>query len=192
MLICEMDAAAYGPDMRMKSGTEKAPMIRDMGGPPQRWRRLIWFVLAANGVLNAAALVAVPAFASTGKAPVIESTSWALGGQITVEAQINPEGLAATYEIGLACGACGPPGYSPSVGVLRPVNEVLTVSLNLTGIKPGTYKFYVHARNSAGEASWSSQFEVPTVPPGACPEWCSTSELPQPELTQGTAESAER
>jgi hypothetical protein len=161
-------------------------------GLRQQRHHFVGVALAAYAALSTGTLVPAPALASTGKAPIIATTGWGSGGEISVHAQINPEGLETSYEIRLACGSCGPSGYSPSVGVLPAVDEELTVNLDLTGIKPGTYTFDVYASNSAGQAFWSSQFEVPPIPPGACPEGCSTTEPYKPEVSQASIEANER
>lgn len=149
-------------------------------------------MLAWCAILSAVALLAVPALAAEGKPPVIVSTGWGIGGKVTVEAEINPEGLATSYEIRLECQTCGPAGYSPSVGQLPAVNEARAVSLDLTGIQPGSYRFDVLATNSAGEAFRSSELKVPPIPPGACPNGCSTNEPYKAEVSKASRESAER
>ncbi len=103
---------------------------------------------------------------------MIVSTGSAIGGEVTVEAQINPEGLETHYEIKLACETCGPAGDRPSGGQLPASYAPETVSLELTGIQSGSYAFDVLARNAAGEAFISSELTVPQVPPGACPNGC--------------------
>ena len=153
-------------------------------------RRTFEFVLAACVILSAAALLAAPALAAEGKPPVIVSTGWGVGGE--VEAEINPEGLETSYEIKLECQICGPAGYSPSVGQLPAVSEARTVSLNLTGIQPGSYWFDVLATSSAGEAFRRSELKVLPIPPGACPYGCHTNKPYEAEVSEASRESAAR
>jgi hypothetical protein len=143
--------------------TQRKPMayiLRRVRGS----RRALEPVLAGCAILSTAALLTAPALAAEGKPPIIVSTGWAIGGQVTVEAEINPEGLETSYEIRLECQACGPAGYSPSVGHLPAVKEVRTVSLNLTGIQSGSYWFDVLATNSTGEAFRRGELEVRLAP----------------------------
>jgi hypothetical protein len=78
------------------------------------------------------------------------------------------------------------------LGNSLPSNEARTVSLNLTGIQPGSYWFDVFAANSAGEAFRRSELKVPPIPPGACPNGCSTNEPYKAEVSKASLESAER
>ncbi len=161
--------------------------------PAGRRRRAPRLVLAA-AVL--AALALTPAIAAaTGKAPVIVSLSSGDGGEITVGAKINPHGLKTSYELALVCHACGPAGYQPAVGQLPAAEEAQTVSLNLTGIEPGAYRFYAYATNADGEAFQEGELNVP--PGSPCPDGCPTPNPPYspPELpwaNQSGNEAAER
>ena len=148
----------------------------------QRARRPLGLVLA--GAIFASALAPTAAGATEGRPPEIVSTGSGIGGEVTVSAQINPEGLETSYEIKLACSACAPAGYSPAAGTLPAVNESRTVTLNLTGIKSGTYGFEVRASNTAGYTSRSGEFTVPEVPPGACPDGCSNNEPYKNEVSE--------
>jgi hypothetical protein len=148
------------------------------------WRRS-WAVLLALGcaVLGWSALSATSALAFQGKGPVIESMSAGIGGEVTVGAKINPEGLETTYAIALECPSCEPSDQRVE-GRLPAGQEGVEVSLTLTGLKPGTYWFGVLANNAAGEAFRRSDIlEVPAVPPGACPDGCPVTEpYTPPEL----------
>jgi hypothetical protein len=117
--------------------------------------------LSACVATSALALSVSPALATEGKAPVIASTESGTGGGVTVSAQINPGDLETSYEIKLVCSSCAPAGYAPAAGTLPPANEARTVTLNLTGIQPGSYRFEVFAGNSAGDASQSGELYVP-------------------------------
>lgn len=165
-----------------KAGTSRPPtaptmipkfriMGKQIAHTPQRTRRPLGLAAA---ILAAFALAPATAGAAEGRPPEIVSTGSGIGGEVSVSAQINPEGLETTYEIKLACSSCAPAGYSPAVGTLPAVNEARTVTLNLTGIKPGTYSFEVKASNTAGYTSRTGEFTVPEVPPGACPNGCSS------------------
>jgi hypothetical protein len=94
-----------------------AYILRRIRGPG----RTLESVLAGCAILSAAALLAAPALAAGGKPPVIVSTGSGIGGEVTVEAEINPKGLETSYEVRLECQTCGPAGYSPSVGQLPAV-----------------------------------------------------------------------
>jgi hypothetical protein len=160
----------------------------------QRARRPLGLVLA--GAIFASALAPTAAGATEGRPPEIVSTGSGIGGEVTVSAQINPEGLETSYEIKLACSACAPAGSSPAAGTLPAVNESRTVTLNLTGIKSGTYGFEVRANNTAGYTSRIGEFTVPEVPPGACPDGCSkneenTAEVPVWYTNLSSSESAQ-
>jgi DNA polymerase III gamma/tau subunit len=152
--------------------------------------------LLAAAVLAALALAPATAGAAEGRPPEIVSTGSGVGGEVTVSAQINPEGLETSYEIKLVCSLCGPAGYSPAVGTLSAVNEARTVTLNLTGIQPGTYNFEVLAHNADGNTSHSGELDVPSTPPGACPDGCSkneenTAEIPPWSTALSNSESAQ-
>jgi hypothetical protein len=111
-----------------------------------------------------------------------------IGGEVTVSADINPEGLETSYEIKLECGTdepvpCDSIPSERGEGHLAADYGVHEVSLVLTGLQPGTYWFGVRASNSAGEASRSSNIlSIPPVPPGACPNGCPTPEPYKPEI----------
>jgi hypothetical protein len=122
------------------------------------------------------------------------------GGEVTVGAEINPEGLETTYEIRLECGPdepvlpCRPiPNSQHTDGRLAAGHEARTVSLTLTGLQPGTYWFGVYASNAAGETFRRSDIlDIPPIPPGACPEGCSSNEPYKPEVPQASLEAAQR
>jgi hypothetical protein len=146
--------------------------------------------LAAAAIL--AALTPATALA-TDKAPVIsEGSASELDGEITIEAQIDPEGLATTYEILLEC-----PSHETcqhTEGTLPAVEEPRAVQLVLTDPQPGeTYIFTVTARNADGQTSGSWRFKAPQptetlpveepIPPGAAPEGSKVTEpYTPPEL----------
>lgn len=172
-------------------------MSRQTAHTPHRARRPLGLALAA-AILVALVLALTPAVAGAaeGRPPEIVSTGSGIGGEVSATAQINPEGLETTYEIKLVCESCGPPGYRPATGQLQAVQETISVRLNLTGIKSGTYGFEVKARNTAGDTSRTGELTVPEVPPGACPDGCSKneqygSEIPQWYINLSNSESAQ-
>jgi len=125
-------------------------------------------LLAALGVAVCLLIFSSSAIASS--EPMIESMGAGIGGEVTVSAYINPEGLETTYEIKLECGS-GEPVPCDSIpsqrreGHLAAGYAAQEVSLTLTGLQPGTYWFGVRASNSAGEVSRSSDIlEVPESP----------------------------
>ncbi len=117
--------------------------------------------LIACASISIAALSATPALAGKGEAPKIESMGTAVGGEVTVSAHINPEGLETSYEIKLECGP-GEPVPCDSIpserqdGHLPADYELHEVKLTLTGLQPGTYWFGTRAINTAGGALWVS------------------------------------
>lgn len=130
----------------------------------------------AAAILAAWALPATPALAAEGKRPVIVSMGAGIGGEVTVSAHIDPEGLETTYEIKLECGPgepvpCDSMPNQRAEGRLAGDQEIHEVSLTLTGLQPGTYWLGVNAHNAAGEAFRSSDIlTIPPIPPGACPD----------------------
>ncbi len=159
-------------------------------------------MLAGCAVLGAAALPTAPALAAEGKPPMIESMGTGIGGEVTVSAHIDPEGLETSYEIKLECGTdepvpCDSIPSERREGHLTADYEVHEVSLTLTGLQPGTYWFGVRASNSAGETSQSSDLlTIPTPPPGAFPEGTGpgkqySSETPQWVNELANSESAQ-
>jgi hypothetical protein len=93
--------------------------------------------------------------------PVIESVGSGVGGEVTLSAHINPDGLETSYEIGLECLPCQP-GDQWAKGTLPAVDESRIVTLTLTGVQPGRHWFAVRASNADGEESRRSEaLEIP-------------------------------
>ena len=166
-----------------------------------------WLVLMAiTGLLLLAAGTLSTAPAAAASEPLIsEGSASELDGEITIEAQINPEGLATTYEILLECS--DQPHCQTTQGTLPAVEESRAVQLVLTDLQPGeTYIFTVTARNADGQTSGSWRFKAPQpaetlpveepIPPGAAPEGAKVTEhYAPPELpwaNQSGKEGAER
>ncbi len=142
--------------------------------------------LIACATMSVAALSAAPALAGEGEAPKIESLNIRIGGEVTVGAHINPEGLETSYEIKLECGPeepvpCDSIPNERQEGHLPADYELHEVKLTLTGLQPGTYWFGTRAINTAGEALWVSDgLKIPSL----CPSGCEP--LPFPEGTAPT------
>jgi hypothetical protein len=152
-----------------------------------RWRQAACrLALVACATTSVAALSATPALAGEGEAPKIESLGTAVGGEVTVSAHINPEGLETSYEIKLECGPeepvpCDSIPSERQDGRLPADYELHEVTLTLTGLQPGTYWFGTRAINTAGEALWvSNGLKIPSL----CPNGCEP--LPFPEGTAPT------
>jgi hypothetical protein len=153
------------------------------------WRTLQVAFASCAILAGGLAFSAGRTLAAEGKRPVIGSVGSGAGGEITISADIDPENLETSYELRLECGpeepmACDELPNEHTQGRLPPVEESREVSMTVTGLKPGKYWFGVSAVNADGEASWSSDIlTVPEVPPGACPDGCSTTEpYTPPEL----------
>jgi hypothetical protein len=163
-----------------------------------RYPRSALLAAALCALTYYAALLPAPALASDLGRPVIESMSAGADSEITVGAQINPEGLDTTYEINVECrsigATCEPLSNAPrGTGMLPAGFAGEEVSLNVTGLEPGTYWFSVFAQNALGVAYQRSNIlNVPAVPPGACPTGCpSTGEQYGSEIPGWFAEAAE-
>jgi hypothetical protein len=135
---------------------------------------------------------AANALAAGGERPTIEDTTTKVyEHEGTIEAQIDPQGSETTYEIWLECrGAHEPtwPCEQRVEGRLAAGFEAKTVSLQLTGLQEGTYYEYgVVASNSAGQTNESGVniMQDPVIPPGACPDGCSSGKPYEPEISAG-------
>ncbi len=118
----------------------------------------------ATAILAALALAPASAPAEQSGPPMIESVGSGVGGEVTLSAHINPDGLETSYEIGLECSPCGP-GDQWAKGALPAVDESRTVTLTLTGVQPGRHWFAVRASNTDGETSQRSDIlEIPSSP----------------------------
>ncbi len=144
-------------------------------------RSMRWLALTAStGLLLLAALALAPAApAATARPIVSEGSASELDGEITIEAQIDPEGLATSYEILLECRTHETCQHTE--GTLPAIEEPRAVQLVFTDPQPGeTYIFTVIARNADGQTSGSWRFKAPQltetlpveepIPPGAAPE----------------------
>jgi hypothetical protein len=116
-------------------------------------------------VLAVVMLVPVSALAAQTASPSIESIGSGAGAEITINANINPEGLETSYEIGLECSPCGQ-GDQWAHGTLPAVHESREITLALTGLQSGrTYWFAVRAANADGETSRRGEtLEIPSSP----------------------------
>lgn len=77
------------------------------------------------------------------------------------------------------------------MGELSAVQEPITVSLDLAGTKPGTYRFEVLAHNAAGYALDRSELTVQEPPPGAFPGGLGGGEQYTATVSAGEIASAE-
>ncbi|HXA55243.1 MAG TPA: hypothetical protein VNV37_10275, partial [Solirubrobacteraceae bacterium] len=131
-----------------------------------------------------------------GKAPVIEglSASHITQDDATLEAQINPEGLATTYELWME-DPCRPPmecirvpllasGSIPATATEESVSVDLASSDKQLNVEPGmTYTYWVIAKNAAGTTEVQKTFKTP--PAGTAPviESVSISNLTKTDAT---------
>jgi hypothetical protein len=138
-------------------------MSRQTAYSSRRARRPLTLALTA-AILAVLAFIPVSAPAAQDGAPFIEGVGSAAGGEITIHAKINPEGLETSYEIGLECSPCGP-GDQWATGTLPAVQESREVTLALTGLQPGRrYWFAARALNADGETSRRGEtLEIPSA-----------------------------
>jgi hypothetical protein len=124
------------------------------------------------GLAAVAAVALAPGSAQAAQtgAPFIEGIGSGAGGEVTIDATINPEGLETSYELGLECSPCRSSDQWTK-GTLPAVQEGLEVTLALTGLQPGRrYWFAVRALNADGEAFRRGEtLEIPP-PLGSFPE----------------------
>lgn len=154
--------------------------------------------LSVCAIVVCCALAAAPALA-TGKHPVIGALSSSGGGEVTVGAKINPEGLDTSYEIAMECqlrekaGACETALTGPTAaGVIPGGEESQEVSLNVTSLQAGSYLFGVLATNSAGGEFRRGELTIPPrIEP--CSSGCNPYERPpNPEAGQHGEEAGAR
>ncbi len=147
------------------------------------WRsRRLALVVAA--ILCAGVLFAPPALAS-GR-PIIENLTASaryetmmvgFGGEIAVDANIDPEGLETTYETWPECALCGT-NFLYTEGSLPAVDEVRAVTLTLHDLQPGgNYWVSLRVRNAAGEAFQRSDDVVVPESPGSFPDGTAPVEV---------------
>jgi hypothetical protein len=157
--------------------------------------------LVTLGIIVCAAAVAMlpsQAMAGNDGRPVIIDTSVAIGGEVTVGAEIDPEGHATTYEVVLECGpdepvSCGSLPAERVVGSLPSAYAAQAVRLTLTGLQPGKYWFGVRASNEAGETvQLGNAVEVP--PPSPCADGCPGGSGPpyDPPVSKESLEQADK
>jgi hypothetical protein len=133
-------------------------------------------VALVSCVVLAGSLVLMPA-AALARAPLIGPVSANAGfyGEGLIKTQIDPEGNETTYKVSADCEDTALCQHTE--GILPADNEEHPISLELAGLKPGvTYHFDIYATSNAGEMNWPGEFTAPVIPPGACPDGCSSSE----------------
>jgi hypothetical protein len=134
------------------------------------------------------------------QAPVIESASSTSLGETSValDARIDPDGLATTYQFWLECEIpsttmtfCEPGATSVLLhaGSLAALGEGQDVSYELTGLHAGyTYVYRVVASNSSGTVE--DPYNVAqTSPPGACAKCANETPAYVPEVSQWSIEA---
>lgn len=126
---------------------------------------------------------------ATGMRPVIESLSAGAGGEVTVGAKINPEGLDTSYELRIECalreaaGPCETTLSGPTTeGVIPGGGGSDEVRLNVTSLKSGSYLVGVRASNAAGGVSRQGELTIPPRIEG-CAEGCASHEPYKREST---------
>lgn len=146
-------------------------------------------VLSSGGICSAAQALTV-------KKPLIDCEGTATGGpepdDAILVACIDPEGAATTYEFKVVCrlregseeceGGEPPAGSGPLSGTIAAGYESQSVSVRVTGLKPGDYWWSVTATNSEGSTAWSKQ--------GLVVAEVKTSEQPVNEAVRLGAERA--
>lgn len=143
----------------------------------------------ASAVLVVCMLAPAAASAAAGAPPQIESVEARTSGEVVVEAEINPEGLATGWVMELACGLCAPAGYKPASGRLAASGGPQRVALDLKGIAYGFYPVEIAAVNSAGFAYAYGQIHVALpVPENKATPFEST---PVPWAAENAAEAAQ-
>jgi hypothetical protein len=159
-----------------------------------RWTKRSFLSRALRLALVSCAILAgglaLTAAAASARAPLIGPVSASAGfyGEGLIETQIDPEGYETTYKISADCEV--PVLCQHTEGTLPADNEEHPISLKLAGLKPGvTYHFDIYATSNAGEMNWPGEFTAPVIPPGACPNGCSTTGPYEPApVTQGELE----
>ena len=149
------------PVITVREGAVDARRNLTLGRAAPHLRALRCALFSCAILTSATIFSAAPTLAAESKPPVIVSMSAGTGGEVTVGAQINPEGLETRYEIKLECGPdeplpCDSIPSERREGHLAAGYEVQEISLTLTGLQSGTYWFGVRASNSSGETSRSS------------------------------------
>jgi hypothetical protein len=173
--------------------------VRHAAAPTALHRRRAVTLGLATAIL--VALPAAPALAAEDRAPVIDKTTLVSVTEVgaTIEAQINPEGLEAGYEIKLVWQDADPPapgepmtGSHSQSGQLAASFDDQTVSAVLTGMQRGyTYWYQVIAANANGKTKSGAQ-PFGYLNGGAYPEGEGLGPPREPELSQETLESGVR
>jgi hypothetical protein len=155
--------------------------MRGSSGRSHRLRaaRVLAVLLVALG--GEAALGAAPSSAAASAVPQVEyrTPSQVTQTSATIEAAIDPEGGATSYEIFLECqqpaqatSGCEPltVGAQLQHGVLPAGFEAHTVTSPVSGLQPGyLYKYSVIATNSVGREGWVGNGLVTCPATGECP-----------------------
>jgi hypothetical protein len=152
----------------------------------------------------AVSLAFAPSALATAGEPVIGSVSASNITErgATLEAQVDPQGSATTYEIWLECqvaslqagAGCGSgsepvPGSPRGHDVIAVGSENRTVGVTVTGLHPGySYWYGVLVTNSAGKVE-SLHHLFQTSSPGSCTDVCGSGEPYETHLEPWVNES---
>jgi hypothetical protein len=158
--------------------------------------RVLLLALVACAVLAGTLVLPADRALAAGGEPVVSevsATNITEDGAI-LEAQVNPEGSATTYEVWVGC-ENPPPGSSTceaieespqGQGNLVAGSEAQPVSINLTDLQPGASYWYVIVASSAAGRAESHHRPLTTQPAGACDGACP----PKTEISEQAEESA--
>jgi hypothetical protein len=161
--------------------------------------------LCVLAVLAVSLGFAPTALAAGGEPTISDVTATAITEDgATLEAQINPQGNATTYEFWMESAICnggsatcersGHP-HKEQEGFIATGSGSKTVTDDVTGLLTDTYFWYwVLAENLGGTAESShSLFETGTASSGSCPEGCHTEVPPyEPKISSEAYEASKR
>jgi hypothetical protein len=167
------------------------------------WRTLLLTFISCAIVVGGLVFSAAQALAAGGEPMIsgVYATSITEHGA-TLEAQIDPEGIATTYEFWVESAVCtggsatcersGHP-HKEQEGYIAAGSGSKTVTDDVTDLLTDTYFWYwVVAENLGGTAESShSLFETGTAPSGACSEGCIVEVPPyESKLSPGAYEAS--
>jgi hypothetical protein len=164
-----------------------------------RWC-LLYLGLGVFAVLGSGVVSAAPALATEGGPPNIERLSVTIASEAGIHAYIDPNGLETTYAIEVECKTEAPLWSCESLanaphgeGVLAAGLEGEEVSLDVTSLQPGSYRFAVLATNAAGGELRHSTLEIPKgvpIPENTATQFTSTAPSNINELDERAAEQS--
>ncbi len=158
--------------------------------------RVLLLALVACAVLAGTLVLPTDRALAAGGEPMVSDVSATniTEDGATLEAQVNPEGSATTYEFWVGCenpppgsATCEAVAASPQgQGNLAAGSENRTVSASLTDLQPGTSYWYVIVASSAAGRAESHDRPLTTQPADACNVVCP----PKTEISEQAEESA--